>query len=587
MFFGKIQAHQWEDIKRRSTFQHIGVIVVLAIIAAISYWFFYAPILYSDDWSIVLGRWYSDKMHWFDLSEQRPLLKARLMILYGIFGLNIHAFYVVLWVLEVLNATLLYFLVLKFFPKSKVIAFSIAALVLVYPADFTHMWLIMINIRTVVLLVLLYTYLLLVYADGGHWVALWAALLCLLLSFGMYEGHLGMTMAWCVLVILIRKPDSWKRKLNLLLPLILGGLFILWRMVGYSFFEIEYADHNYEARLQLAPVLILSRLLSGYRLMVWAWLDPLVHAFGLKGWQAAAILLLLIILCIGLVYVISRIYRKLAGNYLTHQQHSAQLHRFMLLMLVGPILIAAGYIPYIMFFEPSYFPFILSSRGNLFALPGAAATLVALLTVIALLLSRKHIQLNLMVLAGVLPLILLGILIQMQVQYDNRVAWEEQKQIWHELFELAPDLKDGTSVHFILSDNERAPSLNKNGVRPALGPKSQVRAALNMLYGKHNLDGDAFIREILFVNQEFIRKKVFLEEGVSSYTGMQPIPYDRTIFLAYDGHPRQLRVIEDLQAENLVSFPVPNYAPYDRIVETPATGVGLRWLVGVTPNTGD
>jgi hypothetical protein len=192
-----------------------------------------------------------------------------------------------------------------------------------------------------------------------------------------------------------------------------------------------------------------------------------------------------------------------------------------------------------------------------------------------------------MVLAGVLPLVLLGMMVQMQVQYDDRIAWQEQKQIWQELFVLAPDFKDGTGIIFILSDNEQSPSLNVNGIRPALGPKSQVKTALNMLYGRRDLDGDVFIREILFMNHEFIRKELFLEEGVRSYTGTQPIPYDQTIFMAYDGNPRQLRVIEDLSAENLVDFPVPNYAPYDRIIKTPTTRGALRWLVGVVENTNE
>jgi hypothetical protein len=53
------------------------------------------------------------------------------------------------------------------------------------------------------------------------------------------------------------------------------------------------------------------------------------------------------------------------------------------------------------------------------------------------------------------------------------------------------------------------------------------------------------------------------------------------LFVAYDEIPRRLRIVEDLEAENLVSFPVSNYAPYERIIETPVTGVKLRHLVGV------
>lgn len=41
-------------------------------------------------------------------------------------------------------------------------------------------------------------------------------------------------------------------------------------------------------------------------------------------------------------------------------------------------------------------------------------------------------------------------------------------------------------------------------------------------------------------------------------------------------------MIEDLRAERQVDFPVPDYAPYDRIIETPTTRLESRWLVGGT-----
>jgi hypothetical protein len=580
-----LQTNNPEDVKKHLRLQHIYAIMTLVIIAVIAFGFRYAPILYSDDWSLILGRWYFGRLNWVDLTEQRPLLKVPLVVLYHIFGLNVHAFYAILWVLNIVAAIQLYLLILKLMPKNRSVALAIAALVLVYPADFTHMWLTMIMIRFVVVLTLLYAYLLLVYSETRHQGALWGGLLCLAFSFGIYEGQLGITMIWAILLALIKRTNGWRRWSTLLWPLVIGALFLLWRTAGYAALGIK-DNYGYTDRLVITPGVIIGRLIMGARIMVLAWVEPLSHAFGLEGWQAAGILLLLATLCVFLVYTVSKIYQKLAGRYLTQQQYLDQLRHFMLLMLVGIILIAAGYIPYIMFFEPTYFPYSLSSRGNLFAVPGAAITLVALLTIVALLFSRRYTQINLIVLAGVLPLILLGMMVQIQVQDDNRLAWEQQKQIWHTLFELAPDLKDGTSVHFILSDNDRVPSLNKNGVRPPLGPKSQVATAVNMLYGKHNLDGNVFIREPLFMQQGFILKKLFLEEGVKSYTGTGFMPYDRTIFMAYDGNPRRLRIIEDLEAEKLVNFPVSNYAPYDRIIATPTTRVDLRWLVGLTADAG-
>ncbi len=565
MLFNQPFLH-WKNIGKSSVFYHTCAIITLTLIAAMAYWFFYEPVLYSDDWSVVLGRWYYGKMQWFDLAEQRPLLKARFMILYSIFGLNIDAFYGVLWSLNVLNAVLLYALIVKTFPGKTVIAFSIAALVLVYPADLTHMWLIMINIRTVVLLVLLYGYLLLVYADGGHWSALGGALVCLLLTFGMYEGQLGFTMAWSLLLFFVKKSASVRRRFSLLSPLVLTGLFILWRTIGYTFFEIDYADHGNEELFQFSPLVILSRLLRGYGLMLWAWLEPLTNAFGFTGGQAAILLFFTIVLFIFMGYLISRTFRGLAGEYFTQQQYNDQLRRFIFLVLVGTVVIAAGYFPSIAYFRPTIFQ--LHTRLNIFPLMGASITVVALMAVIVSLINRKQRQINIMMLAGTIPLIFLGTMVQAQVQFDDGVSWEEQKQIWNQFFELAPDLANDTRIVLILSENEeQTPSLNRNGQRLPFAGGWDISTGLNMLYGRTDLGGDLAAAES------------FSEQGVKAYYGDSVTPYEQVIVLVYDGSPKRLRIVENLAAENLVDTPIPSYKPYEHIINVPTTHIQYRWLV--------
>jgi len=567
MLFARMKTYDWKKFNRRELLFHLGALAALAVIAVVAYGYFYKPILHSDDWSVILGRWYANKLNWFNLAEQRPLLMARFKVLYGLFGLDIHAFYLVLWTLNLLNVVLVYFLSQRFFAKNIAVAFSIAAVALVYPSDLTHMWLIMINVRTVVLLILLYVYLLSIYAEDAHWITLWMALLCLLLTFGMYEGQLGIAMVWPLLLLLIKPQRSWSKRLGLLLPLVLGILFILWRTVGYAVFEIEYADHGNEELLQLEPIVILSRLLRGYRLMLWAWLDPLTQAFGLAGWQVAMILLIAVIIFIFLGYVAVQGFFGRKERYLTQEQHSNQLRRFMLAMFIGPVIIGAAYFPSIVFFRPTLFQ--LHTRLNIFPLIGASVTIVALLGIIASLLSRKQKQINGMVFSGVIPLIFLGTLVQAQVQYDDGVAWEEQKKIWHQLFELVPDFKDDAHIVIILSENRgQIPSLNRNGQRLPFAGGWDIGAGLNMLYGRYDLSGDLATSES------------FLPEGVIAYYGDVVKPYDQVVVLTYDGDPKQLTIIEDLAAENLAQTPNLDYRPYERITNVPTTRVQFRWLVG-------
>lgn len=547
-------------------------IIILVIIAVMSYGIFYAPILYNDDWSYMIGRWYGGTMKWFDLAELRPMQKIPFVILYGIFGLNIHVFYAIFWSLNVLAAVQLYFLMLKLTPKNVTIAFAMAAIFLVYPADFTHMWVSQLHSRVAVVFTLLYAHLLLAYKDNGRQSALWGSLLCLLFSFAMYEGQLGVAMAWCLLLIVTTKRDFWRNRsnLNLLLPLVLGTIFILWRTVGYDIIGIK-DSYEYIDRVQLTPAVIISRLIQGYQVMVWAWIEPLTHAFGLSGGLALIFISGVIILCGLLAYWVNQRYRNQQNRYLTQPQHLDQLRYFMLSFLLGALFIVAGYIPLIAVFNPTFFQ--AGSRVNLFALLGASTTIISLFAIVVLLLSRKQPQINQTILAGTMPLILLGMMVQARIQYDDRAAWHEQKQIWQELFALAPDLEDGTSIHFIFSASEDSVlSLNRNGQRPPLFASWDTGAALNVLYGKNSLRGDVST------------KGLFLEEGIKNQYFDEITPYDQALVMTYDGNPKQLRIIEDLEAEKLVDFTVSNYTPYEHIIETPTSQTDFRWLVGVTPD---
>ncbi len=549
-------------------FRHLYSVLGLTVIAAIAYGTFYAPILYSDDWSLMIGRWYNGSLNWFDLNELRPLFKARIKILYAIFGLNIHAFYIVLWGLNVLNAIQIYFIAHRFLPRNTPIAFSIAAIILVYPADFTHMWLTMIQVRVVVTLTLLYAHLLLIYADTGRWIALFGSLLCLVVSFGMHEVQFGVTMIWCLLLVFMKRGMLWKSLLPLLSPLVIGFAFTLWHAVGTSLLGVRETQ-RYVNDIVFTPSVMIQRLLKGFQIMVWAWIEPLMLGFSLNIWQAFVVILFTVIFCSLMAYSIIRIYNKKSRNVsLTHNQYVSQLRIFVMMMLVGPIFIAVGYIPVITLFQPSLFP--IGSRVNLFPLMGATVTLVSMMAVVVMNLRRKQPEINAMMLGAITPLVLLGIMVQLQAQYEDRLSWQEQKQIWHEFFELVPDLKRETDVFFIFFEQkEQDFSLRRTKRRIPFHGTGDVSAALNILYGSYALYANITSKELL------------LEEGVKNYYSGKITPYDHTVFVAYDGDPKRLRIVEDLETEGVVDFSIPTYTPYEHIIETPATSVSFRWLVGV------
>ena len=84
MILNKIQTYWRENSYIHSLWRHLPSLAILIIIAGVAYWAYYAPILYSDDWSLMLGRWYLNDLRWFDLTEQRPLLKICLVLLYSV-----------------------------------------------------------------------------------------------------------------------------------------------------------------------------------------------------------------------------------------------------------------------------------------------------------------------------------------------------------------------------------------------------------------------------------------------------------------------------------------------------------------------
>jgi hypothetical protein len=471
-----MQTDQQEKRINRAILAHTIPVTILVAIAVVSYWSFYEPILYDDDWSLVIGRWYFDKLKWVDWENRRPLQLTPLMILYGIFGLNLHAFYIVLWLLNIIAAIQLYFLTLKFTSKNIAIAFSIAAVFLIYPADFTHMWVTMVGIRLAVILTLAYAHLLLIYANTGRRSLLWIALFFLVISLARYEGQFGITMAWCLVLVLMKRTILRKERLGLLLPFMVGFVFMLWRTIGYSVTEV---NDNYLTGFQLTPLVIIGRLVAGYRIMVWAWVEPITHALALNRWLTMLAILVTLVLC-GFLILMMRRGHKRKDIKLTEKQREIQLRTYMFMVLVGSMFIAAGYIPTIAIFSPTFYS--VHSRMNIFALPGAAVTIVALLNVVLLLGMRNQSQINSTVVIVISPLILLGMLIQIGVQYDNRVAWAQQKQIWQELFELAPDIEDGTKVYFLLPDDQQGLSLNKYSRRSPLRVSWEIASAHNVIY---------------------------------------------------------------------------------------------------------
>lgn len=554
-------------------------VLFLIAIGVMSFVLFYAPAIYSDDWSSFVKPMVDGNAPWLDWAARRPLEYAPRRLLSELFGLNVPISHIVLGTLNVLAAIQFYFLLLRFFPKKTVVASVSAAIFLVVPVDYTRTWLTMIHIRIVLCLLFLFAWLMSDYVEKGRPVALLGALFVLGFSLGMYEAQLGLALAWCVWLVLSERKIEWKRRIAVLSPFLFALLFAVWRTFGVT--QAGISD-SYLGEMQISPVVILGRLMLGFKVLVWGWTEPLRRAFGFNGNWLPMLLLLLSVAIFELgFFFLDRRRSSDAGFRFRGWQQFEEIRALVVLFGLGIVLIVAGYIPISFLYEPNLDGLV--SRVNLFALPGASLALVSVLYGSALIMARHQRQVRLLLLAGSVPLIALGFLTQVWVQHDIRGAWVEQKQIWAEMFDLVPNLTDDTMVCFVLQGYQDRVGF-ANWRRTPLSANWEVAAALQVLYGNDSLWG-----EVLFPDLETHGEAILVEDGViNPWTGKK-IPYDRALFVLYNGDTGHLSVVDDVQSELSVTWPTPTYAPYERItgsdsaesppVEEQSPDLAWRWLV--------
>lgn len=553
----------------------VGTVLLLIVIGVVSQAAFAAPVIYSDDWSSFIKPMVDGDIPWIDWTSRRPLELALRRLLYDLFGLNLPVAYTVLGILTILAAIQFYFLVLRFFPRKPLIAAIAAMILLIAPVDYTRTWLTMIHIRLAMCLLFLYARLLRDYVENDRYLALLGAWLSFGLSLGMYEAQLGLALAWCLGLVLLYREIGWGRRLAVLSPIGLGVAFMVWRTFGIT--QAGITDH-YLGEMQLSPGVLIHRLALGFKVLVWGWTEPVRQVFGFNGnWLPMGIILLSMGLAGACVLLLDHRRSREGKSGFRGWQQVSELREVGGLLGAGVILVAAGYMPIGLLYEPNLDS--LASRVNLFALTGASLLIVALLYGAALLVARSRQQVLRLMVAGAIPLMIVGVATQLLVQYDIRVAWVEQKRIWAQLFALIPNLADDTTVCFVLDGNQDRIGF-ANWQRLPLGSNWEVTGALQVLYGNDSLRG-----EVLFSDVDVHGEARLTEQGIVDFWTGYVTPYERAVFVFYAEEARQLRVLDDLSAVFTGLQTPPTYAPRARIVDAPVPPWQWRWLVDVSSVT--
>ena len=144
LFSTSIQEKEWAS----GTFVEIMIVLaLLSVIGFFAYALFFVPALFMDDWTSVVERIVTDNASWIDSTQRRPWLFSAFLLQNRLFGLNITAYYISLWTLYILMALVIYSIICRLnFPYKRLFAFLTSALFLVYPTNYTHMWLIMFGV---------------------------------------------------------------------------------------------------------------------------------------------------------------------------------------------------------------------------------------------------------------------------------------------------------------------------------------------------------------------------------------------------------------------------------------------------------
>jgi len=567
----------------------IAVLILMIAFASLAYGLFFAPSLYSDDWGQNIERIIRGNAQWADFSQLRPLMFVPFLIQYHLFGINVTANYLVLWLLYIAIAILLW-RIIALFPALGGDSFACltALLFLVYPTNYTHMWLVMTNLYSAMLLSLVSAYFLARYASGRSVSYLLLSSVFLALSLGIYDGQLGVMAAWPVLLFLIhyRTEVSWSRRLSVFIPIVLLGGISVVRALTYH----EPSDFYASASITVSPKILLPRLMLGYKVsLAWGWTTTVQHYLPwIQGSQSAVLFVATIVsapVLLASYLVPSRPVPPTAKE--DPRELRSAIAPYVASGVAGLALLGAGYLPVIAVFQPSLAD--IDSRLNLFASLGSAVFLCSALMIAAKFVSyrvsipskkraaqpltRRGTTAGQLLVIAVVPFLLLGTLTHASVQYRNRMAWEEQTTLWRTILDRVPNFRDDSLVLFVLPGLQDRAGYH-NWWRTPLYANWDASAALRMLYDNDRLAGDVVFPDLVRFNEPRL-----VTAGVVNWQTREVVPYTRTVAFTFDTKTRRLQQLDRLPAAWVEGASEPVNLCRDCILNTPVADTSLRRLV--------
>lgn len=536
-------------------FQWIIPLFLVSLVYILDSRFFTSPPLRSDDWSQYVLQIVFNRIPFFDLTSRRPLLTSLMALVSPVIGLKIQWYYVLNWLLLLLSAVIVYQIVRQAFPRKPWLALPVALIFLIYPVNNARTWLVVINNTFALLLALVSILLLIHYHRSGKIYQLLVANLLFLISLLTYEAALGLVMFAALILVIFPEKSRRKRRWALFSIFLTGALFVLWRLILQP--QLVNLQDSYITNLETTLNVLLSRYGLGLFTFLFTWTGPLLLGFDdQKYWVFLGICLAILA---GLLAFVPRALRAAKGNTnFPRAERVKQEKEFLVISLIGALAWAAGYIPVIALWPPTFYGD--SSRVNFSSIFGGALALVALIAfIITFFVNRKE-QVGRILLIAAILLVLLGMGNQVYAQNKRVAAWEESKSFWQALFVEAPNLKNGTELVIVIPNYQK---LGPYEMLPFRG-NWDVDAALKVLYNNQDLTAEHYYMDSLAITENWI-----------------PVDgdYSQAVFVYFQPEEGRVRLIENPVTALNLSIQVTGYAPESRITDPVEETDAYRGLV--------
>jgi hypothetical protein len=498
------------------------------------------PTLFGDDWGFFVHQ-YGQLDCPKSLDTPRPLDHCATYLLSRLIGLNIGANHIILLVLNLVVPLLFFYLLENIFQEKSLINFLITFVFIVFPTDINHHWLNIINYRVVSILMLGGGILFLKYWRTARWQYLGLSTLLFLISIGIYEIHLGLLIAGSLLVFLFPKNRNKYYRIGLLIPMLISGAAIIWRVLIPA---SDYGGWSLQA-IDLTPSIIITKI--AYLIKVNAYYGWSFVFEGLTGAKSGFWLEIFLIMALVLLTFIFSLLFKSRGRSgekeLTRTFPS--LNGWLKYLLLGLVLIVAGYFPIIVFNRLNLdFD---NARIHIMASFGGAITLIALLGILVRAFRNQSAKGYAIISILVLIFFMTGVTHQWKFNYfETKTAWEQQKSIWKAIFQAVPDISPNTTLVLLLPEEMDAAKI------PSFlsGPYG-FSSGLSALYGKSGIQG--------YFQYNQVQPEQITESGLQSiFANYPPIPYPSIVLFQYDPADHKLIMIDELIMETPAGkIPVP------------------------------